>query len=143
MRSTAATRKWPGTHRNVGHAEVEERLGGPAVVELVEPGQVVGNRRFQGVVEQMFNGKTLGVVAARGLARAAGVVKIDLSLAHVRCLLARRNKEFGLVHNQVFVSDGEFTHQETLVDGAELAHAQTAKIDRPKALGRRVHQQVA
>ena len=73
----------PGTHRNVGHAEVEERLGGPAVVQLVEPGQVVGNRRLQGVVEQVLDGKALGVVAARGLARAAGVVQVDLALANV------------------------------------------------------------
>jgi hypothetical protein len=48
-----------GAHGNVGHAKVEQGLRRVGVVELVEAGQVVVQRRLQRPIEQMLDREAL------------------------------------------------------------------------------------
>lgn len=47
-----------GAHRDVGHAKVEELVGGlVAVLDRVDPFQVIREGRFEGAVKQVLDGE--------------------------------------------------------------------------------------
>ena len=67
-----------GAHGDIGDAEVEEVVVGGAVAERRKAREVVIQRGFEGVIEQVFDGEAFGVVGAGGLAPAGGVVEVNL-----------------------------------------------------------------
>lgn len=72
------------SHGEVDAAEVEEGVGGGHLLVLVEQllqaRDVVGERRLEGVVEQVLDGERLREVGPGCLARAGAVVEVDVAL---------------------------------------------------------------
>ena len=119
----------PRAHREVRDAEVEEALARLVLAERVEPLEVLFERGLKGALEQVLHGEGLREVGARGLARARGVVQVDLAAPDERFLaLLARPPGAALVHRQVALGDRQLAFEEPLVDRPELAHAEAAEV---------------
>ena len=136
-------------HGDVGAAEVEESVGQRGVVlsspQLLQPGDVVVQRRFQRVIEQVRHRERLGEVGAGGLAGPGPVVDVHRPRGNLHRVGARGRDVFGLAldppHGQVALGYRQPRLQQALVDGAELAHRQRPEVHRTGALGALVDQQ--
>ena len=136
-------------HGDVGAAEVEEGVGQRGVVsgpaQLLQPGDVVVQRRFQRVVEQMPHRERLGEVGAGGFAGSGPVVYVHRPGFDLHRVAARGRDVFGLaldlLHGEVALGHRQPRLQQALVDGAEFPHRQRPEVHRPLPLGAVVDQQ--
>jgi hypothetical protein len=69
-------------HGDVGHSEVKESIIGGSLIQRVEPGEVVPERWFKCVFEQMLHGKVFGEVRTGGLACSRRIVEVRPPLGH-------------------------------------------------------------
>ena len=115
-----------GAHGDVGHPEVEERLTCIRVVHANETRNVVVEGGLQRAVQQVLHREVFGVVAPRRLAGTGTIVKIDLADSYGR-VVSRTCRDVNrlillLLENEIDVGDCQLGFQQTLIDGAELAH---------------------
>jgi transitional endoplasmic reticulum ATPase len=139
--------KVPGAHRDVGHAEVEEQLSGfnllAPVEQRLQPLQMLFEGRLDGMGNQMIHRERLGKVGTSGLPHAGLVVEVHLLRRDLDGIsLSDRKVDAVPVGDERRLRDREFGLQQTLVDGAELAHREGAKVyGADDAVGALVHYQ--
>lgn len=120
-------------HRDVGDAEAPEGLGGARVVapvvQFLHALQVLGEDRFQRVVQQVLYRELGREVGAGRLALAGAVVEVDLA-GFDDDLVFRpgRHVDVLLVDRQVHVGPAQLGLEQPFVDRPELAHGERPKV---------------
>ena len=121
-------------HRQVGDTEVEEQLTGARLVACVEQvgdiGEVLVECRDERALQQVLNHERRREVRAGALALAAGVVEVDVTGPGPDVVAAAsRHPRVVIIQGQVDLGEPETGLQQSLVDGAELPHAERPEVD--------------